>query len=164
MKGIIVIMKTDSLDQLSGRYELVVILILILAAPLCAYTMLNLRNPAIQGCGILALIAGSDLLCDVSALFSIRGIDNLKSLEDRSLRKEEHPIKPISWILMIVMSLITLIAVRVILKDADLGMAFLGLSTIKLALSIVAGVLGMKAKNIAGTSRSFRRFSPRRKF
>ena len=49
-------MKTESLDQLSGRYELVVILILILAAPLCAYTILNLRNPAIQGCDILAFI------------------------------------------------------------------------------------------------------------
>ena len=155
-------MKTESLDQLSGRYELVVILILILAAPLCAYTILNLRNPEIQGFGVLALFAGADLLCDISALFSIRGIDNLKSLEDRSLRKEDHPIRPVSWILMIVMSFVTLIAVRVILKDADLGTAFLGLSTIKLALCIVAGVLGLRAKNIAGTARSFRRFGTRR--
>ncbi|MBR2759815.1 MAG: hypothetical protein IKD66_01480 [Solobacterium sp.] len=157
-------MKTDSLDQISGRYELVVVLITILAAPLCAYTILNLNNASIQNCGMLAVIAAANLFCDASALFSIRGIESLRAIEDRTLRKPDPPIRPLNWILMCIMSLITLIAVSVILKGTDNGMAFLGLSAVQTALCVAAAVLGVKARKAAGMKRPMSRFRTRRKY
>lgn len=161
---IIGVMKTDSLDQISGRYELVVVLITILAAPLCAYTILNLNNASIQKCGVLAVIAAANLLCDVNALFSIRGIESLRALEDRTLRKSDPPIRPVNWIMMCIMSLITLIFVSVILKGADNAIAFLGLSAVQLALCLAAAALGVQARKAAGMKRPMSRLRTRRKY
>ena len=154
-------MKEESLDRLSAWYELVVILILILASPLLAYTILNLRTASFSGCGLLAGIAMADMVTDISALFSIRGIDTLKSLEDRSLRRNDHPIRPANWILMCVFSFISLVSVSIVLKGTDLGSAFLGLSAIKFALSIAAALLGLRARNLS-RGRIFRQFGGRK--
>ncbi len=149
-------MKADTLGKIGDRYELTVILILILAAPLCAYTLLNINSSTHQGIGVLALISLTNLISDVSALFSIRGIDQIKKLDQPVYRRKRNtvrPIHPLNWIVMLVMSAVTLVSTAVILKNTEFVKEFLVLSGIQLFLCVYASVLGVRTMKLSGPGR-----------